>query len=207
MAAHDLSELLSDAEVKAVLQRAAEIERTGGAVSVQELERAAVEAGIDSTALMKAVGEVLARRAGAALAEPQKATQTKQPWYKRFAGRINTVLTAVTGLWTGVLVSLAGSGGWAVIATWLLFVSSLLLAAGYRKSGGSRTELQVRLLSLWGGFLVGFSIVEGDVNEPAVVVMGLWLVTAAIAAMMTGTKVSAPARTGGTENTTVDQVP
>ena len=183
MAPHDLSELLSDAEVKAVLQRAAEIDRTGGAVTVAELERAAVEAGIDSSALMKAVSEVLAQRSrGVVTSAPQE--QSKQPWYKRFAGRIGTALTAVTGLWTGVVVAVLGGDGWAILATWLLLVSSLLLAGSYRR-GGSRVEMQVRLLGLWAGFIVGFSLMEGEVEEAALIVMGLWLVSAAVASMMT----------------------
>jgi hypothetical protein len=183
MAAHELSELLSDAEVKAVLQRAAEIERTGGALSVGELERAAVEAGIDSAALMKAVSEVLARRSGAAVAAPAE-PQAKQPWYKRMAGRIGTVLTAVTGLWTGVAVGFVGGDGWAILAMWLLLASSLLLAGSYRR-GGSRAEMHARLLALWGSFIVGFSMIEGEVEEATIIVMGLWLASAAAASMMT----------------------
>src|SRR5688572_28179015 len=94
---------LSETELREVLDRAIELERTGDVVPVEEVERIAVEAGIDPRAVALALNELFERREMAPNSGSIPAAPASQ-------GRLQSLISQpLAPVITGVLGAAAGS--------------------------------------------------------------------------------------------------
>ena len=190
----DLTELsdvrLSEADVKIVLERAARIETRANSLSVAELSSVAREAGISEQAVVQAVLEMLEeRRMVQRPAEPAREAQPNSPPAAR-PNRFRAWVTAAGCALAGVLaggIAEAGDGP-ALYSVGLLLVA-LTFRAFHHRSEGSQRDLQLELVSAWAGFVAGFGMVDGGLDDDLVLVAGLfWLASVWVGGIIVATK-------------------
>ncbi|MYA33602.1 MAG: hypothetical protein F4037_00610 [Gemmatimonadales bacterium] len=183
---------LTAAQVSQILKRAAEIDARGDAMSVEELERIADEAGIDPRATRTAIAELVAEEMPLPAPEPRPPV-VPEPRARNPAspspGRI--IAGGAVGAAFGFLFAsslggaVAGSGATAIYLILravqamkrgsqldfqlqnftLWFVSTLIIAAGVGVEGLMLTLLCWILSSVIGGLLVRFGPREEEPEE------------------------------------------
>lgn len=176
---------LTEADVKAVLERAVRIEAGVSSVSVAELGSVAREAGISEEAVIQAVWEILeerriAKRLAAEPLPPPAAPASPLRSWLRAAG------FALAGSVAGA--SAEAEGGLALFAIGLLLIASAFRAFHHRREGSQR-DFQLELVSAWAGFIAGFGIVDGGLDEDLVIGVGFtWLASSWIGGVIVATK-------------------
>jgi hypothetical protein len=147
--------VLTETEVRAVLERAVLIEAKSGALSVPELERVASEAGISTDAIHVALREILESRNVTATAQPAAmpvvTTAADSSRVGSYAYRI--ILCAAIGFVAGEFAS--SGNGEAVLGAGVLFAGAVQRAFRHR-STDTPAEFQGELLVAWSMFCVGF---------------------------------------------------
>ena len=155
------SERVSASEIPLVLQRAAEIDAEGDSLSVEELTRVAVEAGIDPEATRKAISELLASRETASPPPPaprpaptggHKLFGLTSPsrWHLLVSGAVGAAFGFVS---TGQVVEAirwSGVGGVGGVAFWGVIVYLALRTAEAMRRG-EQSSFQLHNFTTWFG--------------------------------------------------------
>ena len=139
-------------QVDLVLQRAAEIDARGEAVSVEELSRVAAEAGIDPAATEAAIAEILAEEGSpslpAAPAAPEAPPAKRRSW---------SPLRLLTG---GAVGAMLGFVTWGIdsegmyLPALAIVILYLLLRAVQAMKRDDQIDFQLQNFALWLGVFV-----------------------------------------------------
>ena len=179
----DVPDRISESQVAVVLERAAEIDAAGGSLSIEELRRIAVEAGIGEEATDHALRELFAEGSGlqpamAGTAElPARLAVTASP------GRI--VAGGAVGLATGFLIGLGNlltpmtSPNMLGLSAFCGTIGYLLWRAIQSMKRKTQLDFQMQNLALWFGMAAGLTATFPILGDDAIgMAVFIWLVAA-----------------------------
>lgn len=194
--AHDPPATLTAAQVSQILKRAAEIDARGDAMTVEELERIAGEAGIDPRATRTAIAELVAEEMPAPpAAAPQPpavpATRAGHP-ASPSPGRI--IAGGAVGAAFGFIF--ASSLGGAIAASGATMIY-LMLRAMQAMKRGSQLDFQLQNFTLW--FVSTLILSAAFEVEGFLLSVLCWILTSAIGGLLV--------RFGPREEESEDEVP
>jgi hypothetical protein len=179
---------LNEADVKTVLERATRLEGRRNTLSVAELSSVATEAGISEEAVMQAVLEILEERRvarGTERTTPLPPAPVSEPVAEREPMRrpesalmsfVRSAASVAVGALSGMIAN-AGDGA-AMFSVGLLIIISAFRAFHHRTYGTQRS-FQLELVSAWAGFVAGFGLVDGGIEEDVIGVSATtWFISA-----------------------------
>ena len=185
----DVPTRIPESQVSLVLQRAAEIDAAGGSLSIEELRRIAVEAGIGEEATDHALRELFDQGLGPQPAVAGSAGIPTGVATPPSPGRI--VAGGAVGLATGFLIGLGNiltpltSPNLLGLGAFCGTISYLLWRAIQSLSQRTQLDFQMQNLALWFGTAVGlfgtYPILSDDAIGMAVL---LWLVAAVVGGLI-----------------------
>lgn len=185
----DVPTRIPESQVSMVLERAAEIDAAGGTLSIEELRRIAVEAGIGEEATDHALRELFDKGTGL---QPAMAGTGKLPVAAAVPpspGRI--VAGGAVGLATGLLIGL-GNILSPLTSPNLLGLGALSGTIGYllwraiqSMKRGSQLDFQLQNLALWFGAALGVTISLPILADDAIgMTLLIWLIAAVVGGMI-----------------------
>lgn len=185
----DLPARISESQVSIVLERAAEIDAAGGSLSIEELRRIAVEAGIGEEATDRALQEIFGQGSGL---QPAPAGTAGVPTRAATPPSPRRIITGgAVGLATGFLIGL-GNMLTPVTSANLLGLGALCGTLGYLlwraiQSMKPRTQLdfQMQNLALWSATAVGLASTYPILGDDAIgLALFLWLIAAVVGGLI-----------------------
>lgn len=185
----DVPTRIPESQVSMVLERAAEIDAAGGTLSIEELRRIAVEAGIGEEATDHALRELFGQGSGL---QPAMAGAGKLPVVAAAPpspGRI--VAGGAVGLATGLLIGL-GNILSPLTSPNLLGLGALSGTIGYllwraiqSMKRDSQLDFQLQNLALWFGTALGVTISLPILADDAIgMTLLIWLIAAVVGGMI-----------------------
>ena len=170
-----ISHAVPEQQVRAILARAAELERTAPAVTLDTIRAAALEAQINPVAIEQAVAEYLAGQTRTAVKKPRDTAAGWRTWLKKTANRFE-----LTGL--GFVLGFASVVGEAFLPVALIacIATAVRLTWQDRKTGSA-----TRMLAGLGKITAGVTAAWIALGDNADVIAPLLLVTAASAMLGT----------------------
>jgi hypothetical protein len=183
--------LLSEAEVRQVLQRAARLE-AGGSLSVAELTRVAQEAGFSPETVAIAIRDVLealdlSQAPSQAASAPIEHGATSKR-LRKLASWPRLLLSALVGGSIGFFSRFTSTQPYgddsALFAVLVLVVATLFRAVHHRRDG-DHEAFQLEVAGIWAGFTAGWSLAHGAVWGDLLFTTSLiWLVSAILGALI-----------------------
>ena len=206
---------LSTSQVSLILQRAAEIDARGDTLSVDELERIAAEAGIDTRATRTAIAEFIAEEMPIPAPEPQvpevplgsapprtrgRKSSSPSPLRILSGGAVGAAygfLLMLSGPVFGVLEGISGPAAFLGSGGAVLY---LLLRAVQSMKRGAQLDFQLQNFALWLGTMVS-GLAAGVMNDEAftAAIFFAWLITSFLGGLLV--------RFGPREEEAEDEIP
>ncbi|WP_419161089.1 hypothetical protein [Candidatus Palauibacter sp.] len=172
---------LTTSQVSLILQRAAEIDARGDTMRIDELERIAAEAGIDTRATRTAIAEFIAEEMPAAkpqvppAAEPRPGTSASPS-----SGRI--VAGGAVGLAFGFIISQSTAGGALGFGSTVIY---LMLRAVQSLKRGNQLDFQLQNFAVWFGVAMGGLATDVLFAEEIIgPVFVVWLITSFLGGLL-----------------------
>ncbi|WP_420634192.1 hypothetical protein [Candidatus Palauibacter sp.] len=174
---------LTTSQVSLILQRAAEIDARGDTLSIDELERIAAEAGIDTRATRTAIAEFIAEEMPAAPPEPRVSeVPAVRAWKSSSPSPLRILSGGAVGLAYGFLLTLSESAAILGLGGAVLY---LVLRAVQNMKRGEQLDFQLQNFALWLGTMVSglaASVINDD--EFTAAVLFAWLITSFLGGLL-----------------------
>lgn len=195
---HEPDVALTETEARQVLERAAQSEIRGDTLTVAELTRVAQEAGFSPEYVDRAIAEILEARS--VVASPRSVPESieeedERPgsFFARVKGWVRPVKAALAGGIIGALARISVAPGAPTqmigpfrvvqgfaVSLGLLVAGSIILAALHRRTR-SFERMQVQILSLWAGFVLGWTALTGAFDPRVTTIAGMfWFLSAVV---------------------------
>ena len=173
---------LTSSQVSLILQRAAEIDARGDTLSIDELERIAAEAGIDTRATRTAIAEFIAEEMPAAPPEPRvsevpavRARKSSSP------SPLRILSGGAVGIAYGFLVTLSESAAFLGFGAAVLY---FVLRAVQSMKRGDQLDFQLQNFALWLGTMVSGLTGVIDREEFTAAILFVWLITSFLGGLL-----------------------
>ncbi|MCY4573526.1 MAG: hypothetical protein OXF01_12080 [Gemmatimonadetes bacterium] len=185
----DLPTRIPESQVSLVLQRAAEIDAAGGSLSIEELRRIAVEAGIGEEATDDALRELFGQGSGLQPAMAGSAGIPTSVATHPSPGRI--VAGGAVGLATGFLIGLGNiltpltSPNLLGLGAFCGTIGYLLWRAIQSMQQKDQLGFQMQNLALWFGTAVGLAFTFPILGDDAIgMAVFIWLIAAVVGGLI-----------------------
>ncbi len=194
----DSTARISAAQVTQILQRAAELDADGDALSLDELRHIATEAGIDPAATDAAIRELMAEPESASPALPTVATAnapaapaptTPSPAPPIPAqptapppSPLRVILGGAVGMAVGFFAALPEAVGLTAFGGGILYIVTRAIQSMKR---GAVLDFQLQNFTLWFGMFIGMTAIEAFPGaETFAFAFLLWIVTSVVGGLL-----------------------